>query len=58
MRGPREIRRWIDRLRRRYGRKNGVVSAGVFDSPEHERKLAKSFKQRSRRPAKENEGHG
>lgn len=48
MRGPKEIRRWINRLRSRFGRKNGVVSGALFDSPEHERKLAKSFKQRRR----------
>lgn len=48
MKGPREIKRWVNRLRRRYGKGNGVVSVGAFDSPEHERKLAKSFKQRSR----------
>lgn len=52
MRGPREIRRWIDRLRRRARSRNGVVPAYAFDSPEHERKWAKSFKQRSRTQAK------
>lgn len=48
MRAPREIKRWVNRLRRRFGKANGVVSAALFDSPEHERKWAKSTKQRSR----------
>lgn len=48
MRCPREIRRWIDRMRRAIGRRNGVVPGWAFDNPEMERKLAKSRKQRSR----------
>lgn len=48
MRGPREIKRWINRLRKRFSGKNGVVGGWAFDNPWMERKLAKSFKQRSR----------
>lgn len=44
MKAPREIKRWINRLRKKYGKKNGVVSSALFDSPEYEIKLDKSKK--------------
>lgn len=57
MRGPREIRRWINRLRAKHGRKNGVVPGCCFDNPEAERKWAKSYKQRARTVGKDGGRH-
>jgi hypothetical protein len=31
MKAPREIKKWMARLRRRYGKKNGVVYSGMLD---------------------------
>jgi hypothetical protein len=38
MKAAREIKRWIARVRRRFGKKNGVVSY-LWDAPEMERKF-------------------
>lgn len=46
MRASREVRRWADRIRAKYGKPNGVVPAFAFDVPEFERKHAKSRKRR------------
>lgn len=48
MKASREVRRWINRLRKWAGRKNGVVYGGLFDDYRMERKQAKSDKQHSR----------
>lgn len=53
MKGPKEIRHWINRLRQRHGKRNGVVSRGYFDYPSFEIKWANSRKQRSRAALKE-----
>jgi hypothetical protein len=42
MRAPREYRQWVNNTRRLHGKRNGVVPAGCLDSPEMERKRAKS----------------
>lgn len=52
MRCPRQYRKWMNWMRSRYGKKNGVVGKGLLDSPYHERMLAKSRKQRSRKSRK------
>ena len=31
MKAPREIKRWMAKLRRRYGKKNGVIQCGLLD---------------------------
>jgi hypothetical protein len=46
MNAPKEIRNWFNRMRRKYGGKNGVVS--FLDNPEMERKWSKSDTVRSR----------
>lgn len=46
MNAPKEIRNWMNRMRCRFGSKNGVV--GYLDNPEIERKWSKSDTQRSR----------
>jgi hypothetical protein len=48
MRASREYRRWVNRLRKRRGRRNGTVYSGLFDHPEMERKFANATKQRQR----------
>lgn len=51
MRASREIRRWIDSLRRleaRHGRRNGGVSTALLDNLEMERKAANAARQRKR----------
>lgn len=39
MKAPKEIKRWIAKQRRRFGKGNGVVPY-LFDAPEIERKIA------------------
>lgn len=51
MRAPKEVRRWLNRMRRRFGKRNGVIYAGFLDNPIMERKLAKSAKQLARAAA-------
>lgn len=31
MNGPREMKRWIAKMRRDHGKKNGVICSGLFD---------------------------
>lgn len=50
MQGPREIRRWVNRLRKRFGKKNGVVSCALFDMPDYEIK-AETSKRKYKRSA-------
>lgn len=40
MKGAREYRDWIKRLRMRYGKKNGGICIGLLDNPWMERKHA------------------
>jgi hypothetical protein len=42
MKASKEIRAWINRLRKRSGKKNGVVPGFLFDLPQYEIKAAKS----------------
>lgn len=49
MHASREIRRWTNALRKRLGKRNGVVDGALFDNPEMERKAAKDQKRRVRR---------
>ena len=39
MKAPREYKNWINFLRKKFGKKNGVVDTCLFDSPKMERKL-------------------
>ena len=48
MRAPREYRRWVDRLKRRFAKPSGTVSSALFDHPQMERKFFKADKQRKR----------
>lgn len=47
MRAAREIRRWISKMRKRYGKKNGVIPVGILDNHLMERKAATSHKKRN-----------
>lgn len=38
MRCAKEVRRWSNKLKRRFGGKNGVVRSALWDAPEYERK--------------------
>jgi len=49
MRAPREIRKWVNNLRRLFSKKNGVVPSWAFDNPWMEAKWSKSERQRSRK---------
>jgi hypothetical protein len=31
MKAPREIKKWMARMRRRYGKKNGVIYSGISE---------------------------
>ena len=44
MNAPREYKNWVNFLRQKFGKKNGVVDTCLFDSPEMERKLNKDRK--------------
>lgn len=48
MRAPREYRRWVDRLKRKYAKPSGTLPSFAFDSPRMERKRANSDKRRKR----------
>ena len=39
MKAPREYKNWVNFLRKKFGKKNGVVDTCLFDSPKMERKL-------------------
>ena len=39
MKGPKEYKNWLNRLRRKYGKKNGGIPTCLFDAPEMERKV-------------------
>ncbi|MGV6875862.1 hypothetical protein ACUSIJ_24655 [Pseudochelatococcus sp. B33] len=49
MRASRDIRSLVSWLRKKAGRKNGAIPAGMMDIPEMERQAAKNAKQRSRK---------
>lgn len=42
MKAPREYRNWLNRMRRKHGKTNGVISGGLLDNPWMESKLATS----------------
>lgn len=44
MKASKEHRRWVDGLRRRYGKKNGCIPVWAWDNPSMERKLSNSKK--------------
>lgn len=48
MRASREYRKWVNRLRRRLGKTNGVIPGFAFDYPRMERLMATSHKKRDR----------
>lgn len=33
MRASKEYRRWINKMRKRFGKKNGVIYSGLLDAP-------------------------
>ena len=37
MKACREYRRWVNRMRRKFKPKNGVIPAALFDAPKKER---------------------
>ena len=51
MHAPKEVRKIINRLRKRFGKCNGVVRAGLFDLPTLDRKW-KNSKRNYRRSKK------
>lgn len=53
MKGSKEYKKWMNRIRKRFGGKNGVVKGALLDSPEMERKMAKN----KRVVEKKYEGH-
>lgn len=42
MKATKEVRAWVKRLVKSFGKKNGVVNSCWFDSPNMERKMAKN----------------
>lgn len=48
MKAPKEVRRKMNKLRRKYGKGNGVIPAALLDIPELERKAANSKRAPSR----------
>jgi hypothetical protein len=46
MRVAKEVRRWVNRLRKRHAGANGVVPGYAFDNPAMERKQATSNQRR------------
>jgi hypothetical protein len=38
MKASREFKRWIATMRRKCGKKNGVITSGLLDNPKMERK--------------------
>ena len=46
----REYRRWLNRLRAKFGKRNGVIRGALLDSPKMDRKMLNGKKlQRDRR---------
>lgn len=53
MKASKEIKAWINRLRKRGKKKNGVIPGFMFDNPEYERKSVKDKKiAQARRPGR------
>jgi hypothetical protein len=44
MKGPKEIKNWLNKLRKHYGKKNGVINGWFLDSPRMENKADNSKK--------------
>lgn len=55
MHAPKEIRKWINWMRSRYGKKNGVIKGWFFDNPYMEVKWENSKRNYCRSKEKENE---
>jgi len=36
MKGPKEYKRWMNRMRKKYGKKNGVIPGALLDMPKYE----------------------
>ena len=49
MKAPREIKRWMARLRRRYAKKNGVIPCSLLDHLDYKWATAKKRKTKERR---------
>lgn len=49
MKAEKSYKQWIARLRKFYGKKNGVVSTAIFDVPKREREYANSKKNKKHR---------
>lgn len=52
MQAPKEIRRWINWMRKHYGKKNGVIPGYFFDHPKMEVKWGNSKKGYNRQKEK------
>jgi len=46
MKAPKEIRQWINRIRRKHGHKNGVVDRASFDNTDMEKKRNENKRQK------------
>lgn len=44
MKAPKEIRRYMNKMRKNFGKKNGVIPKAVLDHPEIEHKWVNSKK--------------
>lgn len=56
MRAPQGYRRWINRLRKLFGKPNGVVPTFAFDNPKMGRFRANHRKRRDALPHRRDEG--
>jgi hypothetical protein len=56
MKASKEIRKWVNWMRKKYGKKNGVIRGFYFDQPDMERKDVKSKKNYRRSKFKLNKG--
>lgn len=48
MKATREVRQWVNRVRRRVGKKNGVVPGGYFDDPKMDRAKCRRLREKPR----------
>ena len=55
MHAPKEIRKWINWMRSRYGKKNGVIKGWFFDNPYMEVKWENSKRNYCRSKEKKHE---
>jgi hypothetical protein len=52
MHAPKEIRNWVNRMRKKFGKKNGVINGFFFDCPYMELKWNRSKKAYNRQREK------